>query len=92
MEQFVSTVQQRSQAAGEALEEKKQAASDRLAEERLRFTRESLERVTKRMGSGHRAALNRVKGFKGYGTERKSKIRNIFHQTVKKYRKNGEQA
>lgn len=75
MEQFVSTVQQRSQ-----------------AEERLRFTRESLERVTKRMGSGHRAALNRVKGFKGYGTERKSKIRNIFHQTVKKYRKSGEQA
>lgn len=92
MEQFVSTVQQRSQAAGEMLEEKKQAASDRLSEERLRFTRESLERMTKRMGSGHRAALNRVKGFKGYGTERKSKIRNIFHQTVKKYRKSGEQA
>ena len=36
--------------------------------------------MTKRMGSGHRAALNRVKGFKGYGTEteRKSKITRYF--------------
>ena len=92
MEQFVSTLQQKSQAAGEALGERKQAASDRLAEERLRFTRENLERLTKRMGGGHRAALNRVKGFKGYGTERSAKIRSIFHQTVKKYRKNGDQA
>mgnify|MGYP004655701417 CR=1 FL=1 len=92
MEQFVSTVQQKSQAAGEALGEKKQAAADRLAAERMRFTKERLESITGRMGSGHRAALSRVKGFKGYGTERKSKIRNIFHQTVKRYKKGGDQA
>ena len=116
MEQFVSTVQQKSQAAGEVLEEKKlaagealeekklaagevlgekkQAASERLAEERMRFTKERLESITKRMGSGHRAALNRVKGFKRYGTEteRKSKIRGIFHQTVKRYKKGGDEA
>ena len=105
MEQFVSTVQQKSQAAGEVLEEKKlaagevlgekkQAASERLAEERMRFTKERLESITKRMGSGHRAALNRVKGFKRYGTEteRKSKIRGIFHQTVKRYKKGRDEA
>ena len=94
MEQFVSTVQQKSQAAGEVLEEKKLAASERLAEERIRFTKERLESITKRMGSGHRAALNRVKGFKRYGTEteRKSKIRGIFHQTVKRYKKGGDEA
>ena len=92
MEQFVSTVQQKSQAAGEALGEKKQAAADRLAAERMRFTKERLESITGRMGSGHRAALSRVKGFKGYGTERKSKIRSIFHQTVKRYKKGGDQA
>ena len=105
MEQFVSTVQQKSQAAGEVLEEKKLAAgevleekklaaSERLAEERMRFTKERLESITKRMGSGHRAALNRVKGFKRYGTEteRKSKIRGIFHQTVKRYKKGGDEA
>ena len=103
MEQFVSTVQQKSQAAGEAWEEKKQAAgealgekkqaaADRLAAERMRFTKERLESITGRMGSGHRAALSRVKGFKGYGTERKSKIRSIFHQTVKRYKKGGDQA
>lgn len=94
MEQFVSTVQQKSQAAGEVLGEKKLAASERLAEERMRFTKERLESITKRMGSGHRAALNRVKGFKRYGTEteRKSKIRGIFHQTVKRYKKGGDEA
>ena len=105
MEQFVSTVQQKSQAAGEVLEEKKLAAggvlgekklaaSERLAEERIRFTKERLESITKRMGGGHRAALNRVKGFKRYGTEteRKSKIRGIFHQTVKRYKKGGDEA
>ena len=94
MEQFVSTVQQKSQAAGEVLEEKKLAASERLAEERMRFTKERLESITKRMGSGHRAALNRVKGFRRYGTEteRKSKIRGIFHQTVKRYKKGGDEA
>ena len=105
MEQFVSTVQKKSQAAGEVLEEKKLAAgevlgekklaaSERLAEERMRFTKERLESITKRMGSGHRAALNRVKGFKRYGTEteRKSKIRGIFHQTVKRYKKGGDEA
>ena len=90
MEQFVSTVL----AAGEVLGEKKLAASERLAEERMRFTKERLESITKRMGSGHRAALNRVKGFKRYGTEteRKSKIRGIFHQTVKRYKKGGDEA
>lgn len=94
MEQFVSTVQQKSQAAGEVLGEKKQAASERMAEERMRFTKERLESITKRMGSGHRAALNRVKGFKRYGTEteRKSKIRGIFHQTVKRYKKGRDEA
>lgn len=94
MEQFVSTVQQKSQAAGEVLGEKKQAASERMAEERMRFTKERLESITKRMGSGHRAALNRVKGFRRYGTEteRKSKIRGIFHQTVKRYKKGGDEA
>ena len=94
MEQFVSTVQQKSQAAGEVLGEKKLAASERLAEERMRFTKERLESITKRMGSGHRAALNRVKGFKRYGTEteRKSKIRGIFHQIVKRYKKGGDEA
>ncbi|MBC8572910.1 putative ABC transporter permease [Jingyaoa shaoxingensis] len=94
MEQFVSTVQQKSQAAGEVLGEKKLAASERLAEERMRFTKERLESITKRMGSGHRAALNRVKGFRRYGTEteRKSKIRGIFHQTVKRYKKGGDEA
>ena len=94
MEQFISTVQQKSQAAGEVLGEKKLVASERLAEERMRFTKERLESITKRMGSGHRAALNRVKGFKRYGTEteRKSKIRGIFHQTVKRYKKGGDEA
>lgn len=94
MEQFVSTVQQKSQAAGEVLGEKKQAASERLAEERMRFIKERLENITKRMSGGHRAALNRVKGFRRYGsdTDRKSRIRSIFHQIVKRYKKGGGQA
>lgn len=95
MEQFVNTIQQKKQTAEEARvqerEERKQAWNERLSEERMRFTRENLERAAKRMGGGHRAALNRVKGFRHYGTERKTKIRGIFHQTVRKYKKNGDQ-
>lgn len=89
MDEFVNTIQRKTQTAGAVvtfgLEGTKQAAGSLLSEERARFARESMENLVRHMGSGHRAALARVKGFRSYNSEKNSRIRENFHQMLKKY-------
>lgn len=53
MEQFVSSIQEKTQAAGSLI-----------AEERERFTRENMAKAFKNMDFTYRAAIKRVKGFR----------------------------
>jgi chromatin segregation and condensation protein Rec8/ScpA/Scc1 (kleisin family) len=53
MEQFVSNVQ-----------EKKQAAETPFTEERVRFSKERMEQTVASMGNIHRMAVSRVRGFR----------------------------
>jgi uncharacterized membrane protein len=53
MEQFVTDVQER-----------KQAAETAFAEERVRFSRERMEQTVSSMGHVHRMAVSRVRGFR----------------------------
>lgn len=73
MEQFVILVQEKTQEAGSLL-----------AEESARFTRERMEMSLRRMGGLHRSALQRVQGFREYGSERSQRMKGSFLDTLRK--------
>ena len=81
MEQFVTDVQ-----------EKKQAASEALAEERARFSIENMERSIREMDATHRLALKRVQGFRSprRDTARHVYSREMVFDSVKKYLANSK--
>lgn len=80
MELFVSTVQERTQAASAAL-----------ADERARFSRENMERSIREMGLTHRLALKRVQGFRSPEKDREKRTysRELVLESVKRYFSNG---
>ncbi len=81
MEQFVIDLQEKKQAAGEAL-----------AEERARFSIENMERSIREMDWTHRVALRRVQGFRTpkIDTERRVYYREMVFDSVKKYLANAK--
>ena len=74
MEQFVSTVA-----------EKAQAAAGPWNDERLRFSKESMEEHIRNMGGIYRSALKRVKGFRIKDSGRKFYQNQMVLDYVKKY-------
>ena len=84
MEQFVNTVVEKTQnataafegrpSAAELLANGKQAISEKLAEEKERFSKENMERVISNMGFTGRSAIRRVEGFR---KPRQKKVRNL---------------
>lgn len=76
MEQFVSSIQ-----------EKTQEASANFAEERARFSRENLERAIQNMEKAHRLALKRVQGFRSTEKEKEKRVysREMVLESIKKY-------
>ena len=74
MEQFVSTVA-----------EKAQAAAGPWNDERLRFSKESMEEHIRNMGGIYRSALKRVKGFRIKDIGRKFYQNQMVLDYVKKY-------
>ena len=76
MDQFVSTIQ-----------EKTQEASANFSEERARFSRENLERVIQNMENTHRLALKRVQGFRSTEKEKEKRVysREMVFDSIKKY-------
>jgi uncharacterized membrane protein len=76
MDQFVNSIQ-----------EKTQAASAMLLEERTRFSRENLERSIQNMDWEHRLVLKRVQGFRSSEKEKEKRVysREMVLESVKKY-------
>lgn len=76
MEQFVTTIQEKTQAAGK-----------QLTEERARFSKESLENTVRAMGASYRGALRRVEGFRSTDREKEKKVytREMVLESIKKY-------
>ena len=83
MEQFVSSIQ-----------EKTQEASANFAEERARFSRENLERVIQNMEKTHRLALKRVQGFRSSDKEKEKRVysREMVLDSIKKYISTGRKS
>lgn len=71
MEQFVTTIQEKTQAAGNLI-----------SEERERFTRENMVRSFKHMDITYRAAIRRVKGFRP--TKIETKKMNVIFEKFRK--------
>lgn len=76
MDQFVSAIQ-----------EKTQGATATFAEERVRFSRENLERTVQNMEKVHRLALKRVQGFRSTDKEKERRVysREMVFDSIKKY-------
>jgi uncharacterized membrane protein len=83
MDQFVNGIQERTQ-----------AATVMLSEERARFSRENLERSVREMEGTHRLALKRVQGFRSSEKERGKReySRQMVLESVKKYLSAGKKA
>ena len=77
MEQFVSSIQEKTQAAGAVL----------FSDERARFSSENMNRTVQEMGKAYRSALKRVEGFRSSGKEkeRRAYSRQVVLESVKKY-------
>ena len=70
-----------------SVQEKTQAASVALADERARFSKENLERSIREMDWTHRVALKRVQGFR---TPKKDSVKRVYSRemvfdSMKKY-------
>jgi hypothetical protein len=83
MDQFVNGIQERTQ-----------AATVMLSEERARFSRENLERSIREMEGTHRLALKRVQGFRSSEKEhgKREYSRQMVLESVKKYLSAGKKA
>ena len=83
MEEFVSSIQ-----------EKTQEASANFAEERARFSRENLERSIQNMEKTHRLALRRVQGFRSTDKEKEKRVysREMVLESIKKYISTGRRS
>ena len=77
MEQFVSSIQEKTQAAGAAL----------FSDERARFSRENMIQAVQNMGGPYRSALKRVEGFRSTDKEKEKRAysREMVLESVKKY-------
>lgn len=76
MDQFVNSIQEKTQAAGVVF-----------TEERARFSRENMEQTIKNMGGTYRSALKRVEGFRSTDKEKEKRVysREMVLESVKKY-------
>lgn len=77
MEQFVNSIQEKTQAAGAAF----------LSDERARFSKENINRVVQDMGVAYRSALKRVEGFRSTDKEKEKRayFKEMVLESVKKY-------
>ncbi len=76
MEQFVSS-----------LEERRLDINARIAEEKLRFSRQRAEKMVERFNYANRSALKRVVRFRDSKQEKYNEQRAIFHEVIKRYKK-----
>lgn len=75
MEQFVNSIQEKTQAASAAL----------LSDERTRFSKENINRVVSAMGGAYRSALKRVEGFHSTDKEKHIYTKEMVLESIKKY-------
>ena len=75
MEQFVNSIQEKTQVAGAA----------RFSEERTRFSRENMNQVVQAMGGAYRSALKRVEGFRSTDKEKHVYSKEMVLESIKKY-------
>lgn len=72
----------------DSVQEKKQSAEERLAEERAKFSWENLEQVLQSSGLGSRFALDRVKGFR-YPRLEKGKMEELLQNIRNRGKRKG---
>lgn len=84
MEQFVNSIQEKTQAAGAAL----------FSDERARFSKENMNRTVRDMGGTYRSALKRVEGFRSTDKDKEKRAysREMVLESVKKYIGNGRKS
>ena len=77
MEQFVNSIQEKTQAAGAAL----------FSDERARFSKENMNRTVRDMGGTYRSALKRVEGFRSTDKDKEKRAysREMVLESIKKY-------
>ncbi len=77
MEQFVSSIQEKTQAAGAVL----------FSDERARFSSENMSRAVQDMGKAYRLALKRVEGFRSTDKEKEKRAysREMVLEFIKRY-------